>query len=178
MASLVEGALEKIRHKGRAQHRGERVRFAMAKAMCAMHEHSISGCGRTCTREPRSETQNDVCALSARYLPAALRRCGSRERERNLGRQWGEITAWDGGMLDMLVGIALCIALWGCNGAGRRRSFFLPLSCPRRSRYVCKSNTFPLRSHFPLGTTHPRCIEFRNTRLVTTHDRRSCTFCY
>lgn len=45
----------------------------MAKAICAMHEHSISGCGRTCAREYRSETQNDVCALSARYLPTALR---------------------------------------------------------------------------------------------------------
>lgn len=67
----------KIRHKERGREwekERKRIRFARwRKAMCAMHGHSISvdAVARVRAHECRSETQNDVCALSARYLPVA-----------------------------------------------------------------------------------------------------------
>jgi len=145
--------------------------------MCAMHEYSMLGYGRTCTCECRSETQNDVCALSTRYLPTALwfESVILVDNEERLPRAWG-----------MFVGYRyVCVSRYEDVTVKRSATLSLTLSCflflfLHISRYICKLNiiiyillaVLPLCSHFPLDAS-PRCIEFRNTQL----DRPSCIFC-
>lgn len=156
-----------------AEGRGSDLRWR--KAMCAMHGHSISGCGRTCTRdECRSETQNDVCALSARYLPVAAQESVIVVDNKKLPH------AGDPGE-QTLVGISfsLYIALLGCNGEEDMISFslFLFLSLFHYiGRCVCKPNTgcccccspVALRSCSPLSGAQLRDVSSFETRL----DRR------